>query len=79
MGSNHMHEHFRRVFAKEKPIQDQEITETPTEPALTTPIESDMDKLNRFLITVANTERVGIRHKILMIKKFIDVLGNKED
>ena len=41
--------------------------------------ETDMDKLNRFLITVANTDGVGIRRKILIIKKFLDVLGDKED
>jgi len=41
--------------------------------------ESDMDKLNRFLITVANTDGVGIRRKVVMIKKFLEVLGDKED
>lgn len=40
--------------------------------------ETDMDKLNRFLITVAESN-VGIRRKILMIKKFLDLIDEKED
>lgn len=69
MGSNHMNDHFKKIgtdTTNDKPIESS-IPET------------DMDKLNRFLITVANTDGVGIRRKILMIKKFLDVLGDKED
>lgn len=41
--------------------------------------ESDMDKLNRFLITLAES-RVGYRRKILMLKKYVDIVtGEKED
>jgi hypothetical protein len=69
MGSNHMHDLFR----------NSDRHKTNQKPTASEVIETDMDKLNRFLITVANTERVGIRRKILMIKKFLEVLGNKED
>jgi hypothetical protein len=65
MGSNHMNDHLRKVSTEnDKPIESS-IPET------------DMDKLNRFLITVANTDGVGIRRKILIIKKFLEVLGDK--
>ena len=40
--------------------------------------ETDLDKLDRFLITVSESE-VGIRRKILMLNKFIEALGKKED
>lgn len=36
--------------------------------------ETDMDKLNRFLINIAHMDRVGIRRKILIIEKFIEVM-----
>ena len=39
--------------------------------------ETDLDKLDRFLITVSESE-VGIRRKILMLNKFIEALGRKE-
>lgn len=87
-----MHEHFRRIYETEKreiPTHDpqtgelnpyyEELTgENLSEPPKTI-IESDMDKLNRFLINIANDEKIGIRRKILTIKKFLDVLGDKED
>ena len=40
--------------------------------------ETDLDKFNRHLINIANND-VGIRHKILMVEKFIEALGRKED
>ena len=64
-----MNDHFKKIgtdVTNDKPIESS-IPET------------DMDKLNRFLITLANTDDVSIRRKILMIKKFLDVLGDKED
>lgn len=69
MGSNHMNDHFKKIgtdVTNDKPIESS-IPET------------DMDKLNRFLITLANTDDVSIRHKILMIKKFLEVLGDKDN
>jgi hypothetical protein len=72
MGSNHMHDLFRAAGGRDR-------TNKKPKPTVSEVIETDMDKLNRFLITVANTENVGIRRKIIMIKKFLEVLGNKED
>lgn len=41
--------------------------------------ETEMDKLNRFLLNVAHSN-VGYRRKLLMVKKFIDIAtGEKED
>ena len=40
--------------------------------------ETDLEKFNRHLISIANND-VGIRHKILMVEKFIEALGRKED
>ena len=40
--------------------------------------ETDLEKLDRFLITVSKSE-AGIRRKILMLNKFIEALGRKED
>jgi len=70
MGSNHMHDLFRAAGGGDR---------TNKKPIVSEVIETDMDKLNRFLITMANTEKVSIRRKILTIKKFLEVLGNKED
>lgn len=67
MGSNHMNDHFKNFGTN---TTNDKVIE-PTIP------ETDMDKLNRFLITVANTNDIGIRRKILMIKKFLEVLGDK--
>lgn len=60
-----MNDHFRKDTTENDKGLESSIPET------------DMDKLNRFLITVANTEGIGIRRKILMIKKFLEVLGDK--
>ena len=69
-----MHDLFRAAGGR-----DRTNKKPKDKPTVSEVIETDMDKLNRFLITVANTEKVGIRRKILMIKKFLEVLGNKED
>lgn len=101
MGSNHMHDHFRRIYETEKnekpniPTHDpqtgeinpyyEELTgekllgEKLSTPSINSIIETDMDKLNRFLINIGNDEKIGIRRKIVIIKKFLDVLGDKED
>lgn len=59
----------------------EELTETQTPKFETTKTvivpETDLDKLNRFLITIGNAE-IGIRCKILTIKKFLEVLGDNE-
>lgn len=93
MGSNHMHEHFRRIYQTEKrdiPTHDpqtgelnpyyEELTgDKLPESSINPYIETDMDKLNRFLINTANDKKSSIRLKILTIKKFLEVLGDKED
>lgn len=58
-------------------LTGEKLPQYDTEKAAVFP-ETDLDKLNRFLITVAESE-VGIRRKVLMIKKFLDILGEKED
>ena len=40
-------------------------------------MKTDMDELNEFLIKAANTDKVGIRRKILGIEKFIKYLKTK--
>jgi len=40
--------------------------------------ETDLEKLDRFLITVSES-KFDIRRKILMLNKFIEALGKKED
>ena len=40
--------------------------------------ESDSDKFNRLLINTANSD-VDFKHKVLIVKKFIETLGEKED
>lgn len=59
MGSNHMNDMFRNSK------QSTSTNETKDE-------ETDMEKLNKFLISIANMERVGIRRKILAIKKYLE-------
>ncbi len=39
--------------------------------------KTDMDALNEYLIEVSNMNEVGIRKKIVEIRKFLDVLSNK--
>ena len=89
-----MHEHFRASKAREEakrtiPTHDPQTGEVnpyyeeltgkklPEYQRVTVP-ETDLEKLDRFLITVSEAE-VGIRRKLLMINKFIETLDEKED
>jgi len=63
MGGNHMNEFFRKKNDVNK------LVVTP---------ETEVEKLDRFLITVSES-KVDIRRKILMLNKFIEALGKKED
>ena len=38
-------------------------------------VKTDMDKLNEFLIKVANVKRVGIRRKVVVIKQYLKSIG----
>ena len=39
--------------------------------------KSDLENFNAFLIMVANTKRVSIRSKMVMIKRYMDGLNKK--
>lgn len=87
MGGNHMNEFFRKK--RDIPTHDpqtgevnpyyEELTgkESPKYKGVVTN-ETDLEKLDRFLITVSES-KVDIRRKILMLNKFIEALGKKED
>lgn len=49
----------------------------PKEPLLDKP--NQMEALNEFLIKVSNAERVGIKRKILAIRKFIEELSKPKE
>jgi len=89
MGSNHMNDLFRASKAREEakrniPTHDPQTGEAnpyyeeltgeklPEYERVIVP-ETDLEKLNRFLITVSMSE-VGIRRKLLMLNKFIETL-----
>ena len=74
-----MHDQSRDSAGKNE-LNEKPVLESPKFDTTKTVIvpETDLDKLNRFLITIGSAE-IGIRRKILMVKKFIDVLGYKED
>jgi len=40
--------------------------------------KNDLENFNAFLIHVANLQRVGIRRKILVIRRYMDALNNKK-
>jgi len=40
---------------------------------------TDLEKLNEFLIKVANYDKVGIRRKILSIRKYIELLEKQSE
>jgi len=40
--------------------------------------ESNMDKLNRFLINIAESD-AGYRRKVLMLKKFVDIATQEKE
>lgn len=94
MGSNHMHDLLRASKAREEaklriPTHDPQTGEAnpyyeeltgeklPEYQKVIVP-ETDLEKLDRFLITVSESE-IGIRRKLLMLNKFIETLGEKED
>lgn len=41
------------------------------------PEKSDLDKLNEFLLKLANADRVGIRVKIVAIKRFLSEMSKR--
>lgn len=41
--------------------------------------ETDYDKLNRFLLTMGNDKTIDIRRKVVLIKKFIEILSIREN